>query len=646
VKRRHVAATTLIWLALCLAAGQVLPGKTSLPAGAERVLGSPHMRTSCMIADLAFAKDALVSVDCNAKVERWSLKTGELISSFAPTGHVSGVDHALSPDGALLAAVQRTKHMSGPEFVTVWDAVTGKKKKTFPHHPASPNDLTFSPDKKTLVTADSDDRLRIWNVATGKIVRKLDGRQPWGGGILGLSEAVPEIWEEIGSSFSADGTLVATAHAEGENRVHEAASGKILVTMDGTGWGPVPVILPGNETVAYASHGGIKLVSMKTGKEIGTIVDPKGVVMERDLALAASPDGKKLATGTTEGRVHIFDLEGTKAPRMIALHADRVEVVVFSPDGKLLASAGRDRTIGLWDATTGKRALPLVRHFGWITDLEVSPDGTLLASAGEGAGVHLWSLETGKLVRSLRSEQQFKRVWMHHALAFTSDGKLLYSGSTEGDLVAWHAGSGKEALRKDSPSIASDMALSPDGKTIALVDAWGSVVLVDSKTAAMKKKLSDQYSWGYHFVNWLADGTLVSTGMGNKLMIWKAGSHKVLVDETLGHNVYQLEIPPEPGTISIRSYDTLHTWKRGKKGWKPAGGTMKAPGDVAYSHDGKLLAKAMDEKTIVLRKRKGGKKVKTFKSKAGGIGQLTFTPDDASLISSHFDGTITVWKVP
>ena len=99
--------------------------------------------------------------------------------------------------------------------------------------------------------------------------------------------------------------------------------------------------------------------------------------------MSFSPDGKKLASGSYDNTIILWDVE-TQKPIGLPLtgHKGVVHSVSFSPDGNVLASGGSDSTIILWDVETQKPiGLPFTGHKDEVLSVSFSPDGNVLASS-------------------------------------------------------------------------------------------------------------------------------------------------------------------------------------------------------------------------------------------------------------------------
>jgi Tol biopolymer transport system component len=157
---------------------------------------------------------------------------------------------------------------------------------------------------------------------------------------------------------------------------------------------------------------------------------------------------------------------GVKARATLRGHASDIYAVAFSPDGKTLASGSGDGTVKLWEVATGKERATLKGHTNLVWAVAFSPDGKTLASANYDRTVKLWEVATGKERATLRGHTSF--VW---SVAFSPDGKTLASGSSDGSVKLWEVVTARERASLQGRSSVESVAYSPDGKTLAVGSA-------------------------------------------------------------------------------------------------------------------------------------------------------------------------------
>ncbi len=86
----------------------------------------------------------------------------------------------------------------------------------------------------------------------------------------------------------------------------------------------------------------------------------------------------------------------SEAERTLKAHLDWIGRIMFSPNGKKLASGSGDQTIRVWDVTTGQAEQIFEGHSGSVRSVVFSPDGRKLASASGDRTVRIWNVATGQ----------------------------------------------------------------------------------------------------------------------------------------------------------------------------------------------------------------------------------------------------------
>lgn len=200
-------------------------------------------------------------------------------------------------------------------------------------------------------------------------------------------------------AFSPDGSVLAAGDTEHKIKLFDVKSGKTLQTLRDHGATITSVAFsPDGSLLASAGKENvIRLWDVKTGQLLKTLAGHTLAVS----GVAFSPDGSLLASGGHDKLINLWDVPTGNLVKTLNGHTDSVTGVVFSPDGRRLASASHDMTTKVWDVATGAEVFTVKGHAGGLTSLAYSPDGQWLATGSVDRTVKLWQAATGQIERTL-----------------------------------------------------------------------------------------------------------------------------------------------------------------------------------------------------------------------------------------------------
>jgi len=215
----------------------------------------------------------------------------------------------------------------------------------------------------------------------------------------------------------------------------------------------------GRVLASGSSDSTIRIWELASGKELKALTSRFGAAR----AVAFSPDGGLVASGGDDGSLRIWDWAGGKEIKSMKGNMGIVFSVAFSPDGRTLATGGSDALVHLWDLATGRERSALSGHAGEVYSIAFSPDGWLLATSAAETVVRLWDVAAGRERNALSGH-----TGMVHAVAFSRDGRTVASAGADGTVRIWDVATGNErTVLAGHTGPVWAVAISPDGAFVA-----------------------------------------------------------------------------------------------------------------------------------------------------------------------------------
>jgi WD40 repeat protein len=326
-------------------------------------------------------------------------------------------------------------------------------------------------------------------------------------------------------------------------------------------------------------------------------------------AIAFSPDGQYVATGSSDSTIRVWEIETQEVHTTLRGHNGKVRTLVYRWDGQRILSGGSDRQICLWDPDEEDPVHCLEGHYGTVVAVAFRPGHPEQAiSMALDTTPFLWDVETGEILQRYSRQLITNEPNLDHgALAFTPDGDSVVS-SYGINLRLWDVETG----RTQSEFIGHG--------------SYVNAIAFDSERMVV-------YS---------------SARFEDVIRVWDV-SAGVELYRLRGHSdiVRGVAISPEGRFVlsgsddgSIRFWDTFSG-----ADVRTLQGHQRDVYGLAFSPDGSLLASAGDDAAIRLWEWETGEMVGRLAEHTGDVWTVDFSPDGAYLISGAEDNFFNLWDV-
>ncbi len=396
----------------------------------------------------------------------------------------------------------------------------------------------------------------------------------------------------------------------------------------------------GKQLISGSKDNTIRIWDIETGENTNTLKGHEGWIQ----AVTVTPNGDQVISGSTDGTVCIWDIKTGGKLKTLKGHKTAVYALDVSLNGKQIVSGSDDGIIRIWDIDNSDNNKILNGHWGSVRAITIIPNKKQVVSGSADGTIRIWDMETGESIRTLG--QYGVSIY---AIALSPNGKQIVSGSNDGFVYIWDIETGKILKTSERHKKAVDtVAVTSNGEQIVSGSKDCIIHVWDITTGKKLKTMSGQKSEVYavaltpnrkQVVSGLKDGTI---------RIWDLKTNKILRTlERHERTVYTVALTPNGKQIvSWLADNTIRIWDI------ESGENLRTV--EKYKDFGKVIAVTSDIKQVVSGSREGtvfiysletGEVIRTLEGNKKAVYSLAITPDEKKVIGCSSDGACYIWDM-
>ncbi len=575
-------------------------------------------------------KDGYFTPEADVALRQVVDRVPVLLRTFS--GHTSHVEAAVfSPDGKIIATA------SSDQTIRLWDVSTGQEIRRIEGHTGAVFDVDFSPDGKTIASVSTDSTARLWDVMTAAEIHRFEGHS---------SDLIGVAFSPDGKMIATAGGRRGGIGEDSDNtiRLWNVSTGKEIRRLEGhTGYLTGLDFSPDGKTIVSASADtSARLWNVVNAEEIQRFEGHENGVM----SAVFSPSGEHIITAGSDHTVRLWDVTSAEEIQRFEGHTDRVWSASFNPDGKMLLTAGWDLTARLWDLASGEEIHRLSGHTSGLTWSGFSPDGQMIATTSEMPDntARLWAVNPKGDTRRLDGHRNLVR-----GAAFSPDGQTIATASDDKTIRLWDAATGQESAQlKGHTGRVNTVAFSPNGQILASA-GFDKVIRLWSVATGQEIKQIEGHNSTILALAFSPNGqSIVTTGEDKMARLWDVKTGRE-IQPFAGHtaSVNTIAFNPDGQTIVTGSTDkTLRLWDvaTGAKIRTFEGHTLFVLA-ADFSPDGQTIVSAGVDNTVRLWNVDSGAEIGQFEGHEATVNAAVFSPEGASIVTTSDDGSVLVWDV-
>ncbi|MGK7905852.1 MAG: hypothetical protein AB4040_01285 [Synechococcus sp.] len=365
----------------------------------------------------------------------------------------------------------------------------------------------------------------------------------------------------------------------------------------------------------------------------------------RVLSVAVGENSSSIVSGGEDGTVRLWQQDGTLIGQPFQGHEDRVLSVAISDDGSVIVSGGEDGTVRLWHPDGRPEGDPFLGHQKRVWSVAISQDGSTVVSGGADGTVRLWRPDGSPIGDPFQGHQGIVR-----SVAISEDGSTIVSGGEDGSIRLWlRDGTQIGQPFQGHQGIVRAVAISQDGSTIVSGGEDSTVRLWQRDGTSIGRPFLGHQ--GIVRAVALSESessfTILSGGYDATIRLWQPeGAPLEHSLQAYQGNVRSIAISEDGSTIASGGEDgTLRLWQPdGTPIGQPLASNQGIVRSIAMSEDGSTIVSGGEDGTVRLWRPDGNPIGEPFTGHQGIVRSVTISEDGSTIVSGGEDGTVKLWK--
>lgn len=551
-----------------------------------------------MVDQIYFSADEkrVIATGHDRTVVIWNIENGDIITRFvAPPS--ADLPMMVSPDEQFVAFRMYPNKDKNDYHGLIYELATGQLKLKLESDSNQLQRVDITPDGSKAIAVERypSNRVRLWDMKTGKLLMEAKGHQNM----------------VLDGKFNQSGTRYFTSSMDRTICVWDTSTNvpignsKPIFQLDGhNGWiQNICINHDGSRLISSSTDTTLRYWNCETGKLIGVLHGHNGGVYTSRIIEGS----ESIVSWAEDGSIRLWDIAEVERDNAITGHKTFVYSAKFHPNNSEIVSASWDGSVRRWNSTNS-RQLQCVQ-FGekvFVSSASYSPDGKRIACFCRDNSIRILDVETGDVLHQLNT---FTDHWCDSKVIFNSAGDTLAYGCPDGTVRMWKLGTKPTDLMilgtKNWDAI-RDVAFSPDGKLLIAghADQLGLFSVWDVESRQLIHSIRTQQR-GIFTVVWSPDGKILASGSADG---------------------------------SLKLWNTTN--------WQQVGKTMHNTAEcfcVAFSPDQSIIAAACSDSLVRIWNFNSQIEVAAFSGHREYVHSVDFSSDGTRLVSASGDGTIRIW---